>query len=55
VLAVLAVILFAISFFEHGAGGHVSAWFSWQGTMLLGLAALALHLVSPSPWWPWKR
>jgi hypothetical protein len=52
-LGVLAAILLAVAFFEHGAGGHVPAWFDWQGTALLGLFALALHLCWP--WTPWKR
>lgn len=53
-LAVIAVILFAVAWFEHGAGsGHVSAWFSWQGTMVLGFFFLALHLCWP--WTPWRR
>jgi hypothetical protein len=53
-LAVVAAILLAISFFERGAGaGHVSAWFGWQGTMVLGLFFLALHLAWP--WAPWQR
>lgn len=53
-LGVIAAILFAVSWFEHGAGsGHVPAWFNWQGTMVLGLFFLALHAYWP--WTPWKR
>jgi hypothetical protein len=52
--AVIATVLFAISWFEHGAGsGSASAWFNSQGTLILGLVALALHMCAP--WTPWKR
>lgn len=53
-LAVVAVVLLAVAWFEHGAGAsHVSAWFNWQGLALLGLFALALHFCWP--WTPWRR
>jgi hypothetical protein len=52
VAAVLAAILFAIAFVLHGAGGHVPAWFAWQGVTLIGLVLLALHAAGLGPNWP---
>lgn len=50
--AIIALILFVLAWFEHGA--HVTgmpAWFDSTGLMLLGLAALAAH-----GFWPlWRR
>lgn len=49
-LGIVAVILFAISWFEHGAGAsNVPAWFNSEGTLILGFVFLALHLVWPIP------
>jgi len=52
-MGLIAAILLAVAFFEHGAGGHVSVWFNWEGTMILGLFFLALHVCWP--WTPWRR
>lgn len=51
-LAVLALILFVVSWFEHGsAATGIPVWFDWQGVALLGLACVAAHLFWPS----WRR
>ena len=50
-LAILALVLFLLSWFLHGAAvSGMPTWINWTGLALLGLAAVAAHLV-----WPWRR
>jgi len=52
-LAVLAAILFAVSWVLHGIGpAHIPVWFDWQGVALLGLVSLALYAAGAGPAWP---
>lgn len=48
-LAVIAVILFSVSWVLHGSRASVPVWFDWQGLLLLGLVFVALHLIWPLP------
>jgi hypothetical protein len=45
--AIIAFILFAFSWLFHGFGFNPNNWIDWQSFMILGLAALAVHL---TPW-----
>lgn len=48
--AIIAAMLFGIAFVIHGgAFATSSAWLAWQSFALLGLAALALHMI-PLRW-----
>lgn len=51
-LAVIAAILFAISWVLHGAGAHMPVWFDVRGLALLGFVLLALHAAGLGPNWP---
>lgn len=44
-LGILAVILFALAFFFHGAGFANGPWLDSTSLALLGLVCLALHLL----------
>lgn len=46
-LAVVAFILFVLSFIFHGLGIDPSAWINWEGLSVLGLAFLAWHFIAP--------
>ena len=49
-LAIIAAICLAISWFEHGAkASGVPAWFDSQGLLILGLLFAVLHLCWPIP------
>jgi hypothetical protein len=50
-LAVAAVIAFALALIFHLAGGNVAPYVT--DAFLAGMIALALHLLVPG--WPWKR
>lgn len=51
-LAIVALILAVIAWFEHGAKvTGVPAWFDSYGLAVLALAALAAHLFWPT----WRR
>lgn len=41
--AVIALILFVLSWFVHASHTSMPSWFDSTSLMLLGLAALALH------------
>ena len=49
--AIIALVLFAISFVLHWVGkGTVP--FDYVGVFLLGMISLAYHLYRHYPWWP---
>jgi hypothetical protein len=51
-LAIIALVLFLLSWFLHGAQvANLPAWIDWQGLAILGLAAVAAHLMWPT----WRR
>jgi hypothetical protein len=54
VFAVIAAVLFLISFVLHWAGKGTSP-FDSQGFMLLGLISTAVHLAVAAPWWYRRR
>lgn len=43
-LAIVAAVLFGVSFVLQGSGDHTSAWLSPGALVLAGLCLLALHL-----------
>jgi hypothetical protein len=49
---IAAIVAFLLAYLMHGFGAG-NAWVGWVGLMLLGLACLAVHLVTG--WWPTRR
>jgi hypothetical protein len=54
-LAILAVIIFAIAFIIRVTGTATDAVFAPDSLLLLGLICLALHLAGLGSGWKWRR
>jgi hypothetical protein len=50
-LAIIAVIIFAIAFIIQGTATATSAWFSPESLVILGLICVALHLAGLGAGW----
>jgi hypothetical protein len=54
-LAIIAAILFGITWIINATGTVTNAWFSVTGLLLLGLACLALHQAGIGSAWVRRR